>query len=172
MLNAASARMLADYKRWANRETFAIVMALPSDEIYKDRVSLFKSFATSLNHTYVVDLIWQAHIEGREHGIAALNAVTHPEIEDLWRAQQELDDWYIDWSAAQTDESLAREKDFALIGGNTGRMSNGEMLMHVVNHNSYHRGFVADLLTQMSAPRPSVDLPVYKRKLAEGAIRA
>ncbi|HTK00383.1 MAG TPA: DinB family protein [Bordetella sp.] len=172
MLTPTSARMLADYKRWANRETFAIVMALPSEEIYKDRVSLFKSFALSLNHTYVVDLIWQAHIEGREHGIAALNTATHPRIEDLWSAQQEMDEWYIAWAAAQTETSLAREKDFTLIGGNSGRMSQGEILMHVVTHNSYHRGFVSDLLTQMSAPRPSVDLPVYKRKLAEGAIHA
>lgn len=172
MLTPTSARMLADYKRWANRETFAIVMALPATEIYKERVSLFKSFAHSLNHTYVVDRIWQAHIEGREHGIPALNTVTHPDIEDLWTAQQEIDEWYAAWAGSQTETSLAREKDYALIGGNTGRMSQGEILMHVVNHNSYHRGFVADLLTQMSAPRPSVDLPVYKRKLAERVVHS
>jgi uncharacterized damage-inducible protein DinB len=170
MLTPASARMLADYKRWANRETFAIVMALPPDEIYKERISLFKNIARTLNHTYVVDLIWQAHIEGRPHGMPALNTVTHPEIEALWAAQQEMDDWYFAWAARQTETSLALEKDFTLIGGNTGRMSHGEILMHVVNHGSYHRGFVSDLLTQISAPRPSVDLPVYKRKLAEGAI--
>jgi uncharacterized damage-inducible protein DinB len=171
MLTPAAARMLADYKRWANRETFAIVMALPPEEIYKDRVSLFKNIARSLNHTYVVDLIWQAHIEGRDHGVPALNTVTHPEIEDLWAAQQEMDDWYISWVGGQTETSLARERDFSLIGGNAGRMSRGEMLMHVVNHGSYHRGFVADILTQIPAPRPSVDLPVYKRRLAEGTIR-
>jgi uncharacterized damage-inducible protein DinB len=166
MLSPAAASTLADYKKWANQETFAIVMALAPEEIYKERVSLFKNLAATLNHTYVVDLIWQAHIEGRKHGIAALNTVTHTDIESLWQAQQIIDDWYIDWAGAQTDSSLVREREFELIGGNPGRMSCAEMLLHVVNHGSYHRGFVSDLLTQIPAKRPSVDFPVYKRMKA------
>ncbi len=39
MLTPAAARTLADYKKWANQETFAIVMALPPEDIYKERVS-------------------------------------------------------------------------------------------------------------------------------------
>jgi uncharacterized damage-inducible protein DinB len=166
MLTPSAANMLADYKKWANQETFAVVMALPQEEIYKERVSLFKSLPHTLNHIYVVDCIWQAHIEGRSHGIPALNAVTHARIEDLQAAQAEIDDWFISWASTQTEESLAREKDFELIGGNAGRMSTAEMLLHVVTHGSYHRGFVSDLLTQMGARRPSVDLPVYKRMKA------
>jgi uncharacterized damage-inducible protein DinB len=166
MLSPAAALTFADYKKWANEETFAIVMALPPEEIYKERVSIFKNIAATLNHTYVVDLIWQAHIEGRKHGIAALNTVTHADIHSLWQAQQAMDDWYIDWARAQTDSSLAAEKEFELIGGNAGRMSSAEMLLHVVNHGSYHRGFVSDLLTQIPAKRPNVDFPVYKRMLA------
>jgi uncharacterized damage-inducible protein DinB len=171
MLTAAAARTLADYKQWANRETFAIVMALPPEEIYKERPSLFKNIARTLNHTYVVDRIWQSHIQGQPHGIAALNTVTHPEVEALWSAQQEMDEWYASWAATQTAETLAQDKEFELIGGNTGCMSLGEMLLHVVNHGTYHRGFVADLLTQIPARRPSVDLPVYKRYLSTTAIR-
>lgn len=163
MLTPAAARTLADYKKWANQETFAIVMALPPEDIYKERVSLFKNIATTLNHTYVVDLIWQAHIQGRKHGIAALNTVTHPDIGALWEAQQAMDDWYAAWADEQTEAGLAEEKEFELIGGNAGRMSSAEILLHVVNHGSYHRGFVSDMLTQIPAKRPSVDLPVYKR---------
>jgi uncharacterized damage-inducible protein DinB len=171
MLPLAAARTLADYKKWANQETFAIVTALPPEEIYKERPTLFKNIARTLNHTYVVDCIWQAHIEGRPHGLPALNVVTHPEIEALWAAQQEMDDWYVAWADRQTDATLAREQDFALIGGNAGRMSLGEMLLHVVNHGTYHRGFVADLLTQIPARRPSVDLPVYKRVRSMAPLR-
>jgi uncharacterized damage-inducible protein DinB len=166
MLTAAAARTLADYKRWANHETFLVVAAVPEEEIYKTRPTLFKNIAATLNHTYVVDLIWQAHIEGRKHGIAALNAVTHARLADLHAAQSALDDWYADWAQAQTDEGLSAERRFELIGGNAGQMSCAEMLLHVVNHNTYHRGFVADMLTAIGAKRPSVDYPIYKRRLA------
>ncbi|HEY0293839.1 MAG TPA: DinB family protein [Bordetella sp.] len=172
MLTPDAARMLADYKKWANQETYAIVLALPPEEIYKERVSLFKNIARTLNHIYVVDLIWQAHVEGRPHGIAALNTATHEEIGALWEAQQAMDDWYIAWAAQLTEAGLAEDKRYELIGGNTGSMSCAEILLHAVNHGSYHRGFVSDLLTQIPAKRPTVDLPVYKRVRAAAAAAA
>ncbi len=36
-----------------------------------------------------------------------------------------------------------------------------EIIFHVVNHTSYHRGFVADLFCQVLARPPLTDLPVY-----------
>ncbi len=38
-------------------------------EATKKRPTLFKNMVNTLNHLHVVDLIWQAHIEGRDHGI-------------------------------------------------------------------------------------------------------
>ena len=166
MLSPATARTLARYNVWANRVLFDAVAGLPPGEALKERATLFKNMVGTLNHLYVVDLIWQAHIEGREHGIAALNTVLYTELEPLWRAQQEIDAWYVDWAdrlpAAAWDEELA----FTLIGGNQGRMSRGAILLHVVNHTSYHRGFVADLFCQVPLRPPTTDLPVYLRGLA------
>src|SRR5262249_16304753 len=53
---------------------------------------------------------------------------------------------------------------FTLIGGNQGVMTRGEILLHVVNHTSYHRGFVADLFYQVPARPPTTDLPVFLRE--------
>jgi len=55
---------------------------------------------------------------------------------------------------------------FTLIGGNKGVMTRAEILLHIVNHTSYHRGFVADLFYQVpGAPRPpTTDLPVFLRE--------
>jgi uncharacterized damage-inducible protein DinB len=43
-------------------------------------------------------------------------------------------------------------------------MTRGEILLHIVNHTSYHRGFVADLFFQVPARPPTMDLPVYLRE--------
>jgi uncharacterized damage-inducible protein DinB len=43
-------------------------------------------------------------------------------------------------------------------------MTRGEMLLHVVTHTSYHRGFAADLFFQVPARPPTMDLPVYLRE--------
>jgi uncharacterized damage-inducible protein DinB len=38
------------------------------------------------------------------------------------------------------------------VGGGDGAMTRGQILLHLVNHTSYHRGFVADLFYQLPTP--------------------
>jgi uncharacterized damage-inducible protein DinB len=150
---------------------FDAMAALPPGETTKERQSLFKTMVLTMNHLYVADLIWQAHVEGREHGFPALNHVIHSELAPLREAQEKLDDWYIDWAESLSQDQLNKEVDFTLIGGNQGRMSNGQILMHVVNHTSYHRGFVGDMFYQVPLRAPTTDLPVYLRTLAATAAK-
>ena len=163
MITAKSARMLARYNAWANKMTFDAVAALPEGEAEKERQSLFRNMVHTLNHNYVIDLIWQAHLEGRDHGFAARNTKDHPPLADLWRKQQVVDAWYVKWSDAISDAKLDETVRFTLIGGNPGEMTRGEILLHVINHTSYHRGFVADLFYQVPAKPPITDLTVYLR---------
>ena len=73
MLDPAGARSLARYKTWADDLTLRAVAALPAGEAERQRPTLFRSIIGTLNHSNVVDLIWQAHLEGREHGFTARN---------------------------------------------------------------------------------------------------
>src|SRR3989442_12881 len=98
MITPQAARRLTRYNAWANKLIFDAVAGLPGDEATKERQSLFKNMVHTLNHNYVIDLIWQAHLEGREHGFAARNTPGHPPLDELWRKQQAVDEWYIAWS--------------------------------------------------------------------------
>ena len=169
MVSTSTARMLTRYNAWANKLMFDAVAALPSGEAEKERKSLFRNMVHSLNHNYVIDRIWQAHLEGRDHGYETRNTKDHPPLAELWRLQQEIDAWYIAWSDRLSDAALDEQVRFTLIGGNQGVMTRGEILLHVVNHTSYHRGFVADLFFQVPARPPTTDLPVYLREAGGGA---
>ena len=111
--------------------------------------------------SHVVDLIWQAHIEKRDHGIAALNTTLYTDLAALWSAQQAIDDWFIDWGDALSEADADEMVRFTLIGGKPGEMRRSEIVLHVVNHTSYHRGFVADMFFQIPARPPLTDLPVF-----------
>ena len=164
MITTHTARMLTRYNAWANKLIFDAVAALPEGEAIKQRASLFKNMVHTLNHLYVIDLIWQAHLEGRDHGYTARNTPGHPELSELWRSQQSIDGWYTAWSDKISDAALDEKVSFTLIGGTPGVMTRGEILLHVVNHTAYHRGFVADLFHQVPARPPTTDLPVYLRE--------
>lgn len=169
MINVRSARMLTRYNAWADKLMFDAVAALPAGAATQERPTLFKTMVRTLNHNYLIDVIWQAHLEGRDHGYQRRDVVLHPELADLWAAQQAANAWFMDWSDAQTEASLAEEVRFTLIGGNQGVMTRGEILLHVVTHHSYHRGWVSDLFFQVPVQPPTMDLPVFRRLVPEWA---
>jgi uncharacterized damage-inducible protein DinB len=161
MMNTRTARMLAYYKAWADKVMFDGVAALPPGEAEKERKTLFKTMIGTLNHIYVVDLIWQAHLEGREHGFAARNITVHAELPALWAAQQKFNDWIIDWVKAQSEASLDEDVSFTFVNGTKGAMKRGEMFLHLVTHGSYHRGWVAEMFFDAGARPPQPDLSVF-----------
>jgi uncharacterized damage-inducible protein DinB len=161
MMNTQTARMLAEYKVWADRVMFEGVAALPPGEAKKERKTLFKTVIGTLNHIYVVDLIWQAHLEGRGHGFKARNVVVHPELAALWRGQRKVNDWIIDWAKAQSESSLAEAVSFTFVNGTKAAMQRGEMFLHLVTHGSYHRGWVAEMFFEAGAQPPETDLSVF-----------
>lgn len=161
MLNTQTAHILSRYKTWADNLMFDATAALPPDEVVKTRQTLFKSMVGTLNHNYVVDLIWKAHLERKEHGFTARNVIVHAELGDLRRAQQDVNAWFESWADEQTDASLAEELSFTFISGERSTMSRGAMFMHLVNHASYHRGWVCEMFFDVPAKPPTTDLPVF-----------
>jgi uncharacterized damage-inducible protein DinB len=169
MIGVADAKMLVRYNAWADKLIHGAVAALPAGEAEKPRQSVFKSMAHTLNHVYVIDRIFQAHLEGREHGYKARNTESHPPLPELWRLQQEIDDWYIRWTEGLSEAALGDKVSFTFVGGGEGVMTRGEILLHVVNHTTYHRGFVADFFYQVPARPPTTDHTVFLRDVWRSA---
>jgi uncharacterized damage-inducible protein DinB len=168
-VQASDARTLTRYNAWANEVIFVAVAALPEGEATKPRRSIFKSMVHTLNHNYVIDRIFQAHLQSRDHGYTARNTPDHPPLAELWRAQQEIDRWYIEAFDAMEATRLAEKVHFAFVGGGEGVMTRGEILQHLVNHTSYHRGFVAQMICDVPARPPTTDLTVYLRDVGPAA---
>ena len=166
MIDPHSAQQLSRYRQWADHRTFEAVAALPPGEVAKERPTLLKTMIGTLDHIYLMDLVWQAHLEGRDHGFTSRNHILHTELPRLWRAQRAINRWYVDWSDRQTEQSLRETVCFRFIDRTSGMMTRGDILLHVVNHATYHRRWVAEMFFQVPAPNPSVDLPVYLSKQA------
>lgn len=163
MITTDSARMLTRYKAWANEIVYGTVAALPDGEALKPRATVFGNMVHTLNHLYVVDRIFQAHLEGKDHGYTARNTPTTPPLDELWRDVRALDAWYTARYDRMSDAELGEDIRFQFVGGGDGVMTRGEILMHLVNHGTYHRGFVGSMLTEAQVrPRPT-DLTVYLR---------
>lgn len=168
MTTLRTTRMLARYKAWADERIFDAVAKLPEGEATKPRQSLFKNIVHTLNHLYVVDLIFQAHLEGRAHGFTARNTQDHPPVDELRQKQIALDAWFVAWSDGMNEAALDETLHFTFVDGGPGAMKRADMLAHLVNHASYHRGFVAEMFYKIPVRPPVTDLPVFLRDVPLG----
>ena len=168
-----SVQTLVRYKAWADEIFLAVVGRLPEAELVTPRPITFGSILRTLNHSYSMDHVWQCHLLGKPHGLTTRNHVDHPNMAELTAAQRRIDAWFVDYADALSPTQLDERVAFQFIGGGDGAMSRGEILLHVVNHTTYHRGHVADMLYHLEAflsfrSLPSTDLPVFLRSRGAG----
>lgn len=161
MNNLNIVQMLMHYKFWANNLFFDAISNLPPEEIIKERDNLFKNMLRCLNHIYIVDQIWQAHLEERTHNFTDRNPEEYPTLEQLRKQQDSIDKWYIDYSLKLSQEELKKQINYKLINGTPGVMTREEILFHIINHTTYHRGFLADMFYQIPVKPPATDLPIF-----------
>ena len=156
-------RMLARYTKWANQTLFDALQLLPNHIVTAERKTGAGSLLKTLGHIYVIDQIWRGHLLAQDHGYKTRNLSETPSLDELIAMQSASDDWYIDYADALTapmqDESLT----FAFVDGGQGEMTRGSMLLHVVNHKTYHRGYIAQMMYESSCRPPAMDLPVFLR---------
>ena len=161
MLTTDTAIMLATYSNWADQVLFKAMERLPEGAIYRKRQTLFGSMVGTLNHNYQVDLIWRAHLVGEPHGFSSRHDLLHPEFGDLVREQSKVNQWYIDWAKSQNAESLSKRLKFSFVSRKTAEMTRGGMFLHIVNHKTYHRGWVSEMFFDSGGKPPQTDISVF-----------
>lgn len=156
-------RMLVRYNAWANAKLYAALAEVPASIIEAPRPGRTAGMMGTLAHIHVVDLIWKAHLEGSRHGFTTRNLDHPPPLSELHAAQTSLDHWYIHYADTVPEPQLNEVVNFHFVDGGAGSLSRADMLLHVVNHKTYHRGYVADMLYESSLRPPTMDLPVFLR---------
>lgn len=169
MSDARHLQMLMRYCVWANERLFAALATVPGTELVADRDIVFGNILRTLNHVHAMDFVWKSHLLGVPHGLTTRNPDYCPPFAELRDAQAQMDRWYVDYVTALAPAALEERVDFSFIDGDRGDMTRAEILFHVANHRTYHRGHVAALMYQVPVFPPTTDLPVYVREIAQNA---
>lgn len=163
---ASELERLVRYTAWANERLYACVARLPPAQRAVRSPIFAGSVLHTLNHVRLIDVVWQSHLRGVPHGFTTRNPDTTPTFEELHAMQQALDAWYADYARALTTRAAGESVNFRFINGGDGTMTRAEILFHVVNHTTYHRGHITAMLYQAGIQPPVTDLPVFCRTAA------
>jgi uncharacterized damage-inducible protein DinB len=137
-------------KSWANNELFNKLATVTSAE----HAGAVHTAIRTLNHIYVVDRIFQAHLLGEQHGYTATNTDETPELGELQFSVAETDAWYEKYVSNISHSQFGESITFRFTDGDAGTMSREEILLHVITHGSYHRGNVGQVLKSISVVPP------------------
>ncbi len=149
------------YKKWANEELLETAK-MQFDTLPKDDAHFFIRI---LNHTLVVDRIFAAHLTGLIHEYSATNTVETPSLAALTDAIATSDAWFCEYTQSLSEVELERMVRFQFTDGDTGTMSVKEILSHLINHGSYHRGAAGRALAVHSIAPPKDGLTGFLQRL-------
>ncbi len=155
-------RIHFDYTAWASARLVAAAAQLSSEELTRDFGTADKSVLGTLVHIFAADRVWLARVQGTQ-----LAAFVSPADHDLGVLQREwpaLYDRWKKWAASLTDDSLNEEHSYKDMRGNPHHTPLWQIGLHVVNHDTHHRGQVSGFLRAMGKTPPPLDLVFYYRE--------
>ncbi len=162
-MNVEDFRLLYDYNSWANHRTLDACAALSEEQFTRDLGSSFRSVRDTLAHICGVEWLWLERWHGRSHN-ALPPAAEFPNLASLRRRWDELERNLLDYIASLTPEDTQRTIQHKTTQGVPQAAPLWQMLQHLVNHGTYHRGQVATMLRQLGAKPLSTDLIFFYRE--------
>jgi len=167
-MNVEDFRLLYDYNSWANRRTLDSCAALSEEQFTRDLGSSFRSVRDTLAHICGVEWLWLERWHGRSHN-ALPQVAEFSNLETLRRRWDEVERNLLDFVASLTPEDIQRIIQHKTTQGVPQAAPLWQMLQHLVNHGTYHRGQVATMLRQLSAKPISTDMIYFYRERATKA---
>lgn len=163
-LSANSLRTHLDYTIWASAKLVAAASALSPEELTRDFDTADHSVLGTLVHVYAADRIWLSRIKNNPPApfIDPGKDMRIQTLRDDW--PKLLDEWR-NWAAGLTEESLGARLQYKDMKGNAWESPAWQIVLHVVNHGTHHRGQVSGFLRAMGHTPPPLDLMAYYRSL-------
>jgi len=154
---------LVDYHYWARDRLLEAIEPLSAEQWRRDLGSSFKSIHETVAHIYAAEWAWHQRWQGNSP-TALFPAEKLPDVASVRRAWSELEVRVRAFLAGLGEAGITRVFEYRLLNGSEGSSPFWQMLQHVVNHASYHRGQVTTMLRQLGAqPGKSMDLIAYYR---------
>jgi len=153
---------LYEFNRWANQRILDAVTALSSEQFARDLKSSFPSVRDTLVHVLGADWIWLSRWQGvsptqtPDWGLTTLAS-----IRSRW---EQIENERTAFLERLTPDALHGVLEYRTLKGDPFSNPLWQLLRHVVNHSTYHRGQITTMLRQLGAPTVSTDLVQFYRE--------
>jgi uncharacterized damage-inducible protein DinB len=151
-------RQLAQYNAWANWRIYEACGQLSDAERKAARPCFFGSIHRTLNHILVGDRVWLSRLTAGDSGITSLDQELYGDFAELRAARVREDERLIGVIGRYDEAEIKGSLSYRSMEGEARRVPLVQVLGHIFNHQTHHRGQVHALLTGTPVAPPSLDL--------------
>lgn len=146
--------LMARYNAWANARLYRMAGQLSAEQYHRDVNVYFKSLHGTLNHLLVADRIWLWRLTGSGVAPTQLDAILFEDLASLAEARRAEDERLVSFVESVTDAQLEAAIEYQTTSKAPQQQKLREVLAHVFNHQTHHRGQAHAILTAVGLKEP------------------
>jgi len=156
-------KLFVAYSAWATHKMFDAVAQMSETGLYKDMNSSHKSIHGTLLHMVSAERTWLARFRGEQDPLrlGADEAPTLAAAKSVW---EKIGYEMAKFVGTMTDKKLQETFKVASPEGQVFTHQYGQVVVHVVDHSTFHRGQVITLMRQLGVVPPATGLIVFYRE--------
>jgi uncharacterized damage-inducible protein DinB len=147
-----------DYSRWASERSLDAARVLTADELARDLGNSYGGVAGTLEHIFQADRVWLSRVEGSPR-------LTLCDPGETWTLESLAAEWAdvaSRWRAwAETTDDFEANLQYKNLAGQDHGLPLWQLVLHLVNHATYHRGQITTMLRQLGHKPVATDLHVF-----------
>lgn len=156
---------LVKYHAWANQKWIIHLKQFPK-EMYRQKIeSVFSSISETLEHMYLVDITWLGIMTGKSYedikkaNSQLVDGIKEIDIENWEDRFNKLSECYQSFLESQESYNDMIFMKHPYFGEFEAKVS--DLIQHVVNHGTYHRGNLSAMARQLGQTGVSTDFIFY-----------
>lgn len=154
----------ATYNIWANNELLKLILTLSNEQQQQEIASSYSTLCKTILHCWDAESIWWQRLKLQEQ-IIPPNATPNLTIENIANGWQQQSKLFGDWVANANDAQLNHVFAYQNSKREQFKQPVWQMLQHVFNHATYHRGQLVTMLRQLGVDKiPMTDFVIWMRK--------
>ena len=163
MHTIASIRELFDYQEWAHERIFTALRQLSDEQYTRTLVSSYPTIRETMSHMMFAEWLWLERMKGQSP-TAQPDWTTDPSVATLDAKGRETASERRALLDVLSDAAVNAPLDYRNMKGVSSTNLLADVLIHVVNHTTYHRGQVVTMMRQVGGVPPNTDYIAYRRE--------
>lgn len=160
-------RRAARYNRWMNESLYSTCRNLSDEQLNAERGLFFGSLNGCLNHLLITDLLWLGRLDNSYPILEELRDIDFParldgcisnDIRQLWPLRERIDNVIIRWCDLLRQSDATAMLEYTSTAGVDYAKPVDQVLQHLFNHQTHHRGQITAALGMMQVDFGATDL--------------